>query len=1126
MVSYKVPVMDGLTLSVVDLSKLDGMRDAMRRAPLTSPHDAGSSSPTYQFSGRTAHGLQHWHALPMPPPKVLFLGANGRDTTRLRLSAEVREIREELEAADVSQGFHVLSELAVRPTDLQRLLLLHAPDVIHFSGHGIDPTAKTTPRPGDAAGGTSREFSSLVNASSSPSETFDAGLLLEDDAGAAIAVRPEVFTALVAIVDRDTPLQCVVLNACFTASQAQTIAEYVDCVVGTVRAIDDDAAIAFATGFYRAIARGKSVGMAFELGCNEIGLRGLSGQDVPQLFHRADVTPQNVFLRDVVRTHASERPTGPPPRRYEPHWAHVLEPAEHFQGRERLREELGAWLARDNEPTRIMAVCAIGGTGKTALVERVLRDRLEWLENAEKNIPGGVFVWSFCENERIDDFLDEACRYFIGETGESGGRIARLTAALKNGRPHLLVLDGLEMVQADEGGGRAKGEIVDAAFRSLVRQIAARQIGQTRLLLTSRFQLCDIASWEGDGVRTVNLEDLAPSAARDILRAWGVKGNEETLDALAERVGWHALSVRVMGSFLRSYAQGDAREGLDLDLNVMVKEASDADQKAVKLDKLLHHLAEKMSAAEREMMMHISMFHRGIGLEMLETLVNVNVSGNENGVAALAGTNQQRLQLVLRRLVAQGLAFGYGEEQQRVYTAHPFVRDYFKKIAGRKPTNVQELFRRRLQPNLELRPGSPPEDEETLDRLEALIEHTRHAGAVEEAFELYWHGMGGYKHLGPRLGEYRRARRIVEGFSPDGLPKHCALDLPGQRRTLLLNDWATLARNVGDLMIAQTCMEVSLDILRRAKDATSISVALHNIARLDFLRGHLVAMVRNANEALALGKAARDTIETSDSHGLVAFSAFMTGKVASARENFAEATRVSGEPLRAAVGLWEAKLQYHLGNHKTALEMSLANLAYCEQRRYKGVTALLYVFIGHLVLADSQAEARRYLSLASQLSSSTDHVESMIHEKDLTAAIHLREDHADLAHAAASEGLLLAETHGYGLDAIELLLTLARASLARHAPAEAFRHAKQALDRSTTPECGYVWGKADALHLMGLAHRDLGERDNAHARFKQATEVRASIEHPGAKDSREQAEDFTVIEFVKDRLRDVRARYG
>lgn len=1061
----------------------------------------------------------------MPLPKVLFLGANGRDTTRLRLSTEVRNIRQELEAAEALEAVQVMAELAVRPTDLQRLLLLHKPDVIHFSGHGADPSGKTIAARTDFSASTSREFVSSESASSVIPNEFGGGLLLEDDVGAAVAVRPEVMTALLAIVDRDVPLQCVVLNACFTAEQADAIAEYVDCVIGTARAIDDDAAIAFATAFYRAIAHGKSIGAAFELGRNEIGLRGLSGQHVPRIFHTPDVNPHHVFIRNTAGFKPC--PTGPPPpppeaRRLVPHWAHVLEPARHFQGRESLREALGAWLAMEGDATRIVAIRAIGGTGKTALVERVLRDWLGAMAKPGKNLPGGVLVWSFYENNRVDDFLSAACRYFVGEAGEIGGRSARLSAALDDGRPHLLVLDGLETVQADEGVGRAKGEIIDAPFRALIRQIAAKQVGQTRLLVTSRFLLCDVASWEGESVRTIDLQDLDPGSARDVLRAWGVRGTDDVLDALAQRVGWHALSVRVMGAFLKHYAEGDAGEGLGLDLDVMAKEASDADKKAVKLDKLLSHLSEKMTIDEREVMTQISLFHCGIGTEMLETLVNAGV----NGATTLAGANQQRLHLLLRRLITRGLAFGYGEGQQRVYTAHPFVRDHFKKLGDDNATNAHELLRRRLAPSLELRPGKPPSDKETLDRLEVLIQHMRIAGELEGAFELYWHGMGGYKHLGPRLGEYRRARRIVEGFSPDGSPERCALGLPVQRRTLLLNDWGVLARNVGDLDIAGACMDAALILVRREMDPTSISVALHNVARLDFLRGRLASMVRNAGEALSLGKTAKDSIEMSDSHGLVGFAAFLTGRLAQARQNFADATNVAGEPLRAAIGLWETNLHFHTGNRKAALEMSLANLAYCEQRRYKGVTALLYAFVGHLVLPDSLSEARRYLSSASQLSASTDHVEGIIHAKDLAAAIHLHEKHPDLAYTEASEGLLLAETHKYGIDAIDLLLTAARSSLARKAPAEALRHAQLALDRSIDPECGYVWGEADALHLLGLAHRDLDEREKATERFQKAAEIRCRIGHPEADDSRAQAGDIPMIEFVKERLRGVRARYG
>jgi hypothetical protein len=233
----------------------------------------------------------------MSTPKILFLGANGHDTTRLQLGAEVRDIRRELAATGVGEAFHLVVELAVRPNDLQSLLLSHAPDVLHFSGHGSG-------RPGtrsvhDATtGGASRDFLPAVEQNGL--EEARGGLLLEDARGSSVHLRSDVLLALLAILKRDMPLRCVVLNACFTAEQAEAIAEHVDCVVGTAREINDDSAVAFTTAFYRAIAHGKSVGDAFALGRVEIALRSMPGEDVPQLFCRRGIAADNVFVVEKV----------------------------------------------------------------------------------------------------------------------------------------------------------------------------------------------------------------------------------------------------------------------------------------------------------------------------------------------------------------------------------------------------------------------------------------------------------------------------------------------------------------------------------------------------------------------------------------------------------------------------------------------------------------------------------------------------------------------------------------------------------------------------------------------------------------------------------------------------------
>ena len=52
---------------------------------------------------------------------------------------------------------------------------------------------------------------------------------------------------------------------------------------------------------------------------------------------------------------------------------HALQPAPHFQGREALVDKLLAWVDDLASPDRVHALVAAGGTGKTAVVEQVLR---------------------------------------------------------------------------------------------------------------------------------------------------------------------------------------------------------------------------------------------------------------------------------------------------------------------------------------------------------------------------------------------------------------------------------------------------------------------------------------------------------------------------------------------------------------------------------------------------------------------------------------------------------------------------------------------------------------------------------------------------------------------------------
>ena len=70
-------------------------------------------------------------------------------------------------------------------------------------------------------------------------------------------------------------VSCVVLNACYSETQAKSIAKHIPFVIGMNQAIGDNAAIAFSVGFYKALGAGRSVKDAYEFACVEIQLEGI-----------------------------------------------------------------------------------------------------------------------------------------------------------------------------------------------------------------------------------------------------------------------------------------------------------------------------------------------------------------------------------------------------------------------------------------------------------------------------------------------------------------------------------------------------------------------------------------------------------------------------------------------------------------------------------------------------------------------------------------------------------------------------------------------------------------------------------------------------------------------------------
>lgn len=193
-------------------------------------------------------------------PVILLIGTNPKNTLRLRLDAEAKQVKLALDRG--RQDFNIIVEGAVTDDDLRRLLLRHTPAIVHISGHGAD-------------GGT------------------DGGIKFEDEHGMAHIISAGALADLFQLCQEH--VNCVVLNACYSENVADAIRQYIPYVVGMSDNIGDDASLKFAIGFYDALAHGRTFEEAFQFGRNAIDLKNIPESLVPVLKKKPDAHSQPLF---------------------------------------------------------------------------------------------------------------------------------------------------------------------------------------------------------------------------------------------------------------------------------------------------------------------------------------------------------------------------------------------------------------------------------------------------------------------------------------------------------------------------------------------------------------------------------------------------------------------------------------------------------------------------------------------------------------------------------------------------------------------------------------------------------------------------------------------------------------
>ena len=193
--------------------------------------------------------------------KTLFFAASPVGCKDLMVEEEIREVTYKIRTTDYRHSIDLVPALAARPGDLIQILNEHKPQIVHFTAHG-KPTGEILLL--DKIGGFPKPVGTL-------------------------AVQ-ELFTVM-----KDN-IRVVLLNACYSRTQALAIANVIDCVIGIRSSITNQAAITFSAFFYGAIGFGRSVKEAYEQGRAAVLLEGINKKYIPDLLVKDGADPSKIFL--------------------------------------------------------------------------------------------------------------------------------------------------------------------------------------------------------------------------------------------------------------------------------------------------------------------------------------------------------------------------------------------------------------------------------------------------------------------------------------------------------------------------------------------------------------------------------------------------------------------------------------------------------------------------------------------------------------------------------------------------------------------------------------------------------------------------------------------------------------
>ncbi len=740
-----------------------------------------------------------------------------------------------------------------------------------------------------------------------------------------------------------------------------------------------------------------------------------------------------VLLESLARPAAAP---APPPALPAPtvkvrqRFVHETTEDEKFTGRRDMLERLDTWAA--DPGVRLVAISALGGLGKTALLGK-------WLRNGAHRRQG-VFFWSFYRER------------------DTGLMLKTLDEFTHKDDSLAIALDGLEVIQ-ESPGTTGYGKLLDPVLAQALHQHCRSRDGNL-VLLTSRFPFPDLTTYLGRGLRSLPLASLGDDEGAALLESLGVGGRSEDRSLISRELDGHPLALRFFARSMPPYWGGDPTR---LWNRIFGNSDHTLDEK---VQRLLEFYDQRLPDAHRQVLGLIALFRAPVGVKTLAPLWEKLMRAPAPLEPTLHFLHREHL-----------LTDDPGPEGERRYACHPILRDHFR----RRVLGTEGFAREAASLLGEAPDAAKVRSLETLMPVITAIELLLECDDVGAANDLYKSRLERGDVFQALPAPHWGMEVAYLFVRDDQRRQRLEAQLGTRELSFYFNEVGRCTHTAGELETALSYYFASNAIDRRTADSEYLSTGLWNLAELEISLGLLADAARHVSEALELALVGKNDQNTNSSRVRLAFAASLRGQIDTAAEAFAGANlenRIYGFDLYSLRGIYWAEHLLRTGQTTRARKLTIRNREICEKNSWQVSVARCEWMLGWLdVVAAEWQSADRYLNDA-EATFTRGHMIQELAKVHLTrAACYLGEGQLDSALAACERALDLAAPRNYRLIHADALILRARIALARGDAITARNDAESALQ--IAEPCEYAWAERDACEVLAQAWRAIGNPGEA-----------------------------------------------